>query len=123
MAKRVLIVDDAVTMRTQMREIFLEAGFEVVGEAEHGLDAVSKFEELRPDLVSMDIVMPFKDGIEATKEILEIDRHALILVCSALGQERLLMEAIEAGASDFVVKPFQAKQVLGVVNKILGAAA
>ena len=117
-----MIVDDAGTVRARLREIFVEGGFEVVGEAEHGLDAVSKYEELRPDLVSMDIVMPFKNGIEATREILSIDKQAQILICSALGQETLLMEAIEAGASAFVVKPFQPNQVLDVATKILGTA-
>ena len=123
MAKRVLIVDDAISMRTQLRDIFTEGGFEVVGEASHGLDAVSLYDALRPDLITMDIVMPYKNGIEATREILEIDRNAVVLICSALGQESLVLEAIEAGASDFVLKPFHSGQVLEAVGKILGIAA
>jgi len=123
MAKRVLIVDDAISMRTQLREIFTEAGFEVVGEVAHGLDAVSMYDALRPDLITMDIVMPYKNGIEATREILEIDRDAVVLICSALGQESLVLDAIEAGASDFILKPFHARQVLEAVGKILGIAA
>ncbi len=123
MAKRVLIVDDAVSMRAQLRDIFTEAGFEVVGEATHGLDAVDLYVSLRPDLITMDVVMPYKNGIEATREILAIDRRAVVLICSALGQEPLVMEAIEAGASDFVLKPFHPEQVLDAVGKLLGATA
>ena len=122
MAKRVLIVDDAVFMRNLLREIFVTNGFEVVGEASNGLEAVEKYKELRPDLTAMDIVMPFKSGIEATREIVRHDGRALVLMCSALGQESLVMEAIEAGASDFVVKPFKGEDVVGVARKVLGAA-
>ena len=94
--------------------------YEIVGEAVHGVEAVDKYKELNPDLVTMDIVMPFKSGIEATKEILAHDSNATIIMCSALGQESLVMEAIEAGAADFIVKPFKADDVLAVVNKVLG---
>ena len=120
MAKRVLIVDDAIFMRNMIRDIFSGGGFEVVGEASNGLEAVEKYKELRPDLTTMDIVMPFKSGIEATREIVKHDPGALVVMCSALGQESLVMEAIEAGASDFVVKPFKADDVLSVVKKVLG---
>jgi two-component system chemotaxis response regulator CheY len=120
--KRVLVVDDAVFMRNMIREIFSGGGFDVVGEASNGLEAVERYKELRPDLTTMDIVMPFKSGIEATREILRHDPHAVVVMCSALGQEALVMEAIEAGASDFVVKPFKAEDVLGVVRKVLGEA-
>jgi two-component system chemotaxis response regulator CheY len=122
MAKRVLIVDDAVFMRNMICEIFSSGGFEVVGEASNGLEAVDRWRELRPDLTTMDIVMPFKSGIEATREIVRHDARAVIVMCSALGQESLVMEAIEAGASDFVVKPFKPEDVLGVVRKVLGMA-
>jgi two-component system chemotaxis response regulator CheY len=122
MAKRVLIVDDAVFMRNMIREIFSSGGFEVVGEASNGLEAVDRWRELKPDLTTMDIVMPFKSGIEATREIVRHDARAVIVMCSALGQESLVMEAIEAGASDFVVKPFKPEDVLGVVRKVLGMA-
>jgi two-component system chemotaxis response regulator CheY len=121
MAKRVLIVDDAVFMRDMIRDIFSGGAFEIVGEAVHGVEAVEKYKELRPDLVTMDIVMPFKSGIEATKEILALDDKACIVMCSALGQESLVMEAIEAGAADFIVKPFKAEDVLAVVDKVLAA--
>ena len=120
MGKRVLIVDDAVFMRNLIRDIFASGGFDVVGEAANGLEAVERFRELRPDLTTMDIVMPFKSGIEATREIVKYDPRALIVMCSALGQEALVMEAIEAGASDFVVKPFKGEDVLSVVRKVLG---
>jgi len=93
--------------------------YEVVGEAAHGVEAVEKFKELSPDLVTMDIVMPFKSGIEATKDILNINKEACVVMCSALGQESLVMEAIEAGAKDFIVKPFKAEDVIGVVQKVL----
>src|SRR5690349_6164067 len=120
MAKRVLIVDDAVFMRNMIRDIFTSGGFEVVGEAANGLEAVERYKELRPDLTTMDIVMPFKSGIEATREIVRADPSAVVVMCSALGQESLVMEAIEAGASDFVVKPFKPEDVLAVVRKVLG---
>lgn len=119
MPKRVLIVDDAVFMRDMIKDIFSGSDFEIVGEAVHGVEAVEKYAELRPDLVTMDIVMPFKSGIEATKEILAADDKATIIMCSALGQESLVMEAIEAGAADFIVKPFKADDVLAVVHKVL----
>ena len=118
MATKVLIVDDAVFMRDLIKDIFSGGDFEIVGEAVHGVEAVDKYKELKPDLVTMDIVMPFKSGIEATKEILAFDEKATIIMCSALGQESLVMEAIEAGAADFIVKPFKADDVLAVVNKV-----
>jgi two-component system chemotaxis response regulator CheY len=109
-------------MRNMIKDIFSGAGFEVVGEAANGLEAVERHRELRPDLTTMDIVMPFKSGIEATREIMKSDARAVIVMCSALGQESLVMEAIEAGASDFIVKPFKAEDVLAVVRKVLGEA-
>jgi two-component system chemotaxis response regulator CheY len=120
MPKRVLIVDDAVFMRNMIRDIFSSDEFEVVGEASNGIEAIEKYRELKPDLTTMDIVMPFKSGIEATREIVKSHRDAVIVMCSALGQESLVMEAIEAGASDFIVKPFKAEEVLKVVKKVLG---
>lgn len=120
MAKRVLIVDDAVFMRNMIRDIFTGGGFEVVGEAANGLEAVEKYREFKPDLITMDIVMPFKSGIEATREIVAQDANAVVVMCSALGQESLVMEAIEAGATDFIVKPFKEDEVLAIVRKVLG---
>lgn len=121
MTRRVLIVDDAVFMRNMIRDILARDEFEVVGEASNGLEAVERWKELRPDLTTMDIVMPFKSGIEATRDIVAHDASAVVVMCSALGQESLVMEAIEAGASDFVVKPFRAEDVLAVARKVLGA--
>jgi two-component system chemotaxis response regulator CheY len=123
MSKRVLIVDDAVFMRNVIKDIFTAAGFEVIGEAANGVEAVERYQELKPDLTTMDIVMPFRSGIDATREIIKNDPNAVVLMCSALGQESLVMEAIEAGATDFVVKPFRAEDVLAVVNKVLDAPA
>ncbi len=117
---RVLIVDDAIFMRNMIKDIFADEHFEIVGEAANGVEAVEKFKELKPDLTTMDIVMPFKSGIEATKEILALNKNAVIIMCSALGQESLVMEAIEAGAADFVVKPFKPEDVHRVVQKVLG---
>ena len=120
---RALIVDDERLAREELRELLAaHPEIEVVGEAANGLEAVEKFKELRPDLTTMDIVMPFKSGIEATREIIKQDAKAVIVMCSALGQESLVMEAIEAGASDFIVKPFKSEDVLSVVKKVLGDA-
>jgi two-component system chemotaxis response regulator CheY len=120
---RVLIVDDAIFMRNMIKDIFSDQQYDVVGEAANGVEAVEKYKELKPDLITMDIVMPFKSGIEATREILAFHKDALIIMCSALGQESLVMEAIEAGAADFVVKPFKPEDVLRVVQKVMGARA
>ena len=116
-----MLADDHAVVREGVKLLLELEGFEVVGEAANGLEAVEKFRELRPDLTTMDIVMPFKSGIEATREIIKGDPRAVIVMCSALGQESLVMEAIEAGASDFIVKPFKAEDVLAVVKKVLGA--
>jgi two-component system chemotaxis response regulator CheY len=121
MATRVLIVDDAVFMRNTLKEIFTSSGYEIAGEAANGVEAVEKYRDVTPEVTTMDIVMPFKNGIEATREILRQDPSATIIICSALGQESLVMEAIEAGATDFIVKPFKAENVLQVVKKALAA--
>jgi len=119
MATRVLIVDDAVFMRNTLKEIFTSSGYEIAGEAANGVEAVEKYRDVTPEVTTMDIVMPFKNGIEATREILKSDPSATIIICSALGQESLVMEAIEAGATDFIVKPFKAENVIQVVKKAL----
>lgn len=121
-SKRVLVVDDSVFMRDIIKDIFAAGGFEVVGEAGNGVEAVEKFKDLKPDLVTMDLVMPYRNGIDATREILRQDQRALVVMCSALGQETMVMEAIEAGAVDFIVKPPRAEDVLAVVKKVLGEA-
>lgn len=120
MSKRVLIVDDAVFMRMMIKDILSKNEFEVVGEGANGAEAVEKYKELKPDIVTMDITMPEVDGIEAVKEIKKIDPNAKIIMCSAMGQQAMVMDAIQAGAKDFIVKPFQGERVLEALNKALG---
>ena len=120
MSKSVLICDDAIFMRTMVGDILTQAGYDVVGEAETGLQAVERYRELRPDLVTMDIVMPDMGGIDAVREIVKLDAGAKVLMCSAMGQQALVVEAIQAGAKDFVVKPFQPSRVLEAVQRVLG---
>ena len=120
MSNTVLVCDDAIFMRTMIGDILTQAGFEIVGEAESGLQAVQKYRDLKPDLVTMDIVMPDMGGIEAVREICKTDPDAKILMCSAMGQQALVVEAIQAGAKDFVVKPFQPSRVLEAVQRVLG---
>jgi two-component system chemotaxis response regulator CheY len=119
MAKGILIVDDAAFMRMMIKEILTKNGYEVVGEAENGLKAVEKYAELKPELIIMDITMPELDGIEAVKKIRALDGNAKIIMCSAMGQQAMVIEAIQAGAKDFIVKPFQPERVLEAVNKVL----
>lgn len=118
MGLRILIADDALFMRNMLREIFVKAGFQVVGEAANGVEAVERYQELRPDLVTMDIVMPLKSGIEALQQITREDPNARVVMCSALGQEALVIEAVQAGAKDFIVKPFKEERVLDVVRRV-----
>ena len=120
MAVRVLVVDDAAFMRRMVKDILSKNGYEVVGEAENGMKAVEKYQELKPDLTTMDITMPEMDGISAVKEIKKIDANAKIVMCSAMGQQAMVIEAIQAGARDFIVKPFQADRVLEAVRKAVG---
>ncbi|MFJ5963379.1 MULTISPECIES: response regulator [unclassified Bacillus (in: firmicutes)] len=120
MAIKVLIVDDAAFMRMMIKDILVKNGFDVVGEAENGAQAVEKYKEMSPDLVTMDITMPEMDGITALKEIKQIDPSAKIIMCSAMGQQSMVIDAIQAGAKDFIVKPFQADRVLEAINKTLG---
>lgn len=117
---KVLIVDDAAFMRMMLKDILTKNGIEVVGEAVNGVEAVDKYRELMPDIVTMDITMPEKDGITAVKEIKMIHPQANVIMCSAMGQQPMVLEAIQAGAKDFVVKPFQADRVLDSINKVLG---
>jgi two-component system chemotaxis response regulator CheY len=120
MLRTVLICDDAVFMRTMLSDILSNAGFSVVGQAQTGAEAVAKYKELQPDLVTMDIVMPDMGGIEAVRAIVAEYPEAKILMCSAMGQQSLVVEAIQAGARDFVVKPFQPSRVLEAVQRVLG---
>jgi two-component system, chemotaxis family, chemotaxis protein CheY len=118
--KNILIVDDAAFMRMMIKDILTKNGFNVVGEAENGLKAVEKYSELSPDLVIMDITMPEMDGIEAVKAIKGINASANIIMCSAMGQQAMVIESIQAGAKDFIVKPFQADRVIEAVTKVTG---
>src|SRR5690625_2839344 len=120
MAHSVLIVDDAAFMRMMIKDILVKNGYEVIGEAENGQVAIEKYKELNPDLVTMDITMPEKDGIQALKEIKEIDAQATVIMCSAMGQQAMVIDAIQAGAKDFIVKPFQADRVMEAISKALG---
>lgn len=119
MGKKVLIVDDAAFMRMMIKDILTKNGFDVVGEAADGAQAVEKFKELTPDLVTMDITMPEMDGITALKEIKKIDPNSIVIMCSAMGQQAMVIDAIQAGAKDFIVKPFQAERVLEAINKAI----
>ncbi|RKZ06102.1 two-component system response regulator [bacterium] len=119
MKPRVLVVDDAIFMRRMISEILEENGMEIVGEADTGAAAIKLYRELTPDLVTMDIIMPEMNGIDAVKEIIEMDSQARIVMCSALGQQALVQEAISAGAKDFLIKPFNPSRVVEVVNKVL----
>jgi two-component system chemotaxis response regulator CheY len=118
-SQTVLICDDAIFMRTMVADILQKAGFEVIGQAETGLQAIEKYKQLKPDLVTMDIVMPELGGIDAVREIRKHDPTARVLMCSAMGQQALVVEAIQAGARDFVVKPFVPSRVLEAVSRVL----
>jgi two-component system, chemotaxis family, chemotaxis protein CheY len=119
MARRVLICDDALFMRRMLGEILRQAGFDIAGEAKTGTEAVALYRELQPELVTMDIVMPDMGGIDAVREIIREYPDARVLMCSAMGQQALVVEAIQAGARDFVVKPFQPSRVLEAVKRVL----
>ncbi len=115
---RVLIVDDAKFMRMTLTNILQKGNHTVVGEAENGRKAVELYRELKPDIVTMDITMPEMTGIEAVKQIKAIDPQAKIIMCSAMGQQKLVVEAIEAGAKDFIVKPFDENRVLEAIHRV-----
>lgn len=117
---KILIVDDAAFMRMMIKDILTKNGYEVAGEAENGAVAVNKYAELKPDLVLMDITMPEKDGIQALKDIKASDAGAKVIMCSAMGQQAMVIEAIQSGARDFIVKPFQADRVIEAVKKVVG---
>jgi len=117
---KILIVDDAAFMRMMIKDILTKNGYEIAAEAENGQKAIEKYSEARPDLVLMDITMPEMDGIQALKKIKEIDKTANVIMCSAMGQQAMVIEAIQSGAKDFIVKPFQAERVLEAVKKVVG---
>ncbi|PWK06662.1 response regulator [Tumebacillus permanentifrigoris] len=117
---KILVVDDAAFMRMMLKDMLVKGGHEIIGEAENGAVALAKFKELRPDLVTMDITMPEMDGIEAVKEIRKVDPAAKVVMCSAMGQQSMVVQAIQAGARDFIVKPFQGDRVLESISKVIG---
>jgi two-component system chemotaxis response regulator CheY len=119
MSKRVLIVDDAIFMRMKLKDILESNGYEVVAEAQNGAEAIEKFKSERPDLVTMDITMPEMDGIEALRGIRAIDSQAKVVMCSAMGQQAMVMESIQSGAVDFIVKPFDSDRVIQSLNKVV----
>ncbi len=120
MANGILVVDDAAFMRMMIKDVLTKNGYVVLGEAENGQKAIEKYKELSPDLVIMDITMPEVDGIQAVKEIKKFDPAAKIVMCSAMGQQAMVIESIQAGARDFIVKPFQADRVIEAVKKVIG---
>ncbi|WP_256761362.1 response regulator [Cohnella sp. WQ 127256] len=120
MGNRILIVDDAAFMRMMIRDILTKNGYEVVGEAQDGAQAIEKYKELNPDLITMDITMPEMDGITALKEIRKLDTNVKVIMCSAMGQQAMVIDAIQAGAKDFIVKPFQADRVIEAIKKTMG---
>ncbi|MCI5953855.1 MAG: response regulator [Lachnospiraceae bacterium] len=120
MAKNILVCDDAAFMRMMIKDILSKNGYNVAGEAENGLKAVEKYKEVSPDLVLMDITMPEMDGIQALREIKKVDAGAKVIMCSAMGQQAMVIESIQAGAKDFIVKPFQAERVIEAVKKVVG---
>jgi two-component system, chemotaxis family, chemotaxis protein CheY len=117
----ILVVDDAKFMRLTLGNMLTSSGHTVVGEAENGSEAVEKYGELQPDLVTMDITMPKMDGIEAAKKILNEHPKAKIIMCSAMGQQKIVVEAIESGAKDFIVKPFDEVRVVDAIKRVLGS--
>ena len=120
MASKLLVVDDATFMRLMLRNILIKDGLDVVEQAQNCVEAVDKYKELKPNLVTLDITMPEKDGIAALREIKQYDNNAKVLMCSAMGQQALIIESIQNGAKDFIVKPFDEQRVLNSIHKIIG---
>ncbi|MDK2788879.1 MAG: two-component system, chemotaxis family, chemotaxis protein CheY [Epulopiscium sp.] len=116
---RFLVVDDAIFMRTVLKKMLSEEGFEVVGEAGNGIDAIQMAAKLKPDIVTLDITMPEMDGIKAVPEILKVSPDSKIIMCSALGQQAMVVDAIKKGAKDFIVKPFEKSRVLQAINNVV----
>lgn len=117
---KVMIVDDAAFMRANLKNILEDSGHKIIEEAENGKDAIEKFKEVKPELVTMDITMPEMDGLEALKNILKIDPEARVVMCSAMGQQAMVIEAIQAGAKDFIVKPFKKDRIQKALDKAIG---
>ncbi|MCK4797300.1 MAG: response regulator [Spirochaetes bacterium] len=119
MAARILIVDDLAFIKLIIRDTLEKRGFEVVGEASNGFEAVEMYMRLKPDIVLMDITMPRMDGIQALSKIMALDTNAKVIMCSALGQQRLIIQAIQLGAKDFIVKPFKPERIVGAIKKAM----
>jgi len=119
MAVRIVIADDLSFMRMVQREILQEKGYDVVAEASDGFEAVDKYKQFSPDVIILDITMPHMNGLEAMYKIFEYDRKAKIIICSALGQQQLIVEAIKAGVKDFIVKPFKPERVITAIEKAI----
>jgi two-component system chemotaxis response regulator CheY len=117
----ILVVDDALFMRTTLKKVLTDAGFTVVGEAENGAVAVARYQDLRPDAVMMDITMPVMDGLSALREIRKLAPEAVVIMCTALGQESSVMDAIKSGAKDYIIKPFKPEKVTEAIRKAIGA--
>ncbi|MDE6620354.1 MAG: response regulator [Lachnospiraceae bacterium] len=117
---KILIVDDAVFMRMTIRKILEANGHTVAGEAGNGVEAVQKYMELQPDVVMLDITMPEMNGVDALKRIKELDAKAKVIICSAMGQQAMVAQAIQNGAKDFIVKPFEADRVIAAIQRVLG---
>ncbi len=120
MAKSVLVTDDMLYVRSELRNILTSQGYHVVGEARNGREAVERYKELRPDLVTMDVTMPEMDGVAAVRQIREFDPQAKILMCMSMGQRSLVLEALSAGAADFITKPFRERSLVKRVRKLIG---
>ena len=118
MSNKILIVDDASFMRMMLRNIFSKYNYEVVGEADNGVKGLTAYKELKPDIITMDLIMPEMGGIEATRKIVAINPKAKVVICSAMGQQALVVEAMQAGARDFIIKPFQPTGVIEVIQKV-----
>ncbi|PAV29379.1 two-component system response regulator [Virgibacillus profundi] len=116
---KILVVDDAKFMRVTLAAMLEQGHHEIIGEAENGKEAIERYKELQPELFTMDITMPVMNGIDAIKEIMELDSNAKIIVCSAMGQQKVVVEAIESGAKDFIVKPFDENRVFETVDRVL----
>lgn len=120
MATRVLVVDDAVFMRTVLKKMLEEEGYDVCGEAGNGIDAIKQAKELQPDVVTLDITMPEMDGVTALPQIIEASPNSKVIMCSAMGQQPMVVDAIKSGAKDFIVKPFQKARVMQAIENVLG---
>ncbi len=119
MKSTVLIVDDLAFVRMMIKDILVKHGFSVCGEASNGLEAVKKYSEFKPDVVLLDITMPVMNGLEALQKIMLIDKNAKVIMCSALGQQKLIVSAIQAGAKDFIVKPFKEERLISAIKKVI----